>query len=94
MKQTKKQRTEITIETHSLTIIKIRNVKSESVYCDRCGRNARVLTPHEAALIFRVSKDLLSQLSGSGQIHKVGENAVCSSSLADHFKQDVRFIED
>jgi hypothetical protein len=94
MKQTKKRRTEITIETHSLTIIKIRNVKSGQVFCSRCSRDVQVLTPLHAALIFRVSNEFIADLLLTGHIHNAVENALCSVSLADHFKQEIRFLED
>lgn len=88
------RRTEITIETRSLTIIKIQNANTETIFCPQCKSRVPPLTPLNAALIFRVGKDLLETLTGSGKLHRLGENALCPASIADHFKQEIRFIED
>lgn len=89
-----KRRTEITIETHSLTIIRMRGGKTDSAFCENCRREMQFFTPAQAALIFRVNAEFLETLLGSNQIHAVGEDAICAGSLADYFKHEIRFIED
>lgn len=94
MSESKKRRMEITIETHSLTIIRAVNGKLNSAFCEKCRVDVNVLSPAAAALIFRVSADFLETIFRSDRIHNVGENALCGDSLAGYFKQQVRFIED
>jgi len=94
MTETNKRRTEITIETHSLTIIRIRGGKTNMAFCENCRRNAQFFTPAQAVLIFRVNAEFLDELLRSSEIHAVGKNAVCAASLAGYFKQEIRFVED
>ena len=94
MNKSNKRRLEITIETHSLTIIRMRNGKTDQTFCENCLRDVHIFTPARAALIFRVTAEFLETLFHSNQIHTVGENAVCANSLADYFKQELRFVED
>jgi hypothetical protein len=90
-----RRRTEITIETHSLTIIKIRGGKTNAAFCEICCRDAQFFTRAQAALIFRVDLEFLNALCRSNQIHAVGVNGgICAASLAGYFKQELRFVED
>lgn len=83
---TDKRRTEITIETHSLTIIKTRFVKSTSAYCENCQATVMAFAPAQAALIFRVGEQFMEELCLSKQIHRAGESALCGNSLVGYFK--------
>jgi hypothetical protein len=94
MNETKIRRTEITIETHSLTIIKMRGGNIDAAFCETCGRNVQILTTVHAALIFGAGVEFIEALLYSNQIHAIAENAVCAASLADYFKQKIRFVED
>lgn len=94
MKETKKRRTEILIETHQLTIIRVNSKKDDLFFCPTCEKKVAVFNPTQAALIFNVSEHLLEQFSRRGQIHFMGENALCGLSLADKFKKEIRFTED
>jgi adenosine/AMP kinase len=89
-----KRRTEVMIETHSLTIIRIRGDKKESVFCHNCGRNVQSLAAPHAALIFIVDAELLAALLYSKQVHAVIANQICAASLADYFNRQIRFVED
>lgn len=94
MKKSVKKRTEITIETHQLTIIRIREGRNDLVFCKGCGLNVRSFTHDQAALIFRVKEEILDALMRANQVHTINGEAVCGASLADYFKQEIRFIED
>ena len=94
MNEASRRRTEITIETHSLTIIRMRGGKTNPVFCQNCLMNVQTFTPAQAVLIFRINAEFLDALFRSNQIHAVGENAVCAVSLADYSKQDIRFVEE
>ena len=90
MSESYKRRTEITVETHSLTIIKMRNGKADFCFCQRCGENVSVFAPAHAAFIFRVQVRCLEKLSESNEIHLVNEDALCGNSLVNYYK---RFYE-
>lgn len=94
MNETKTKRTEITIETHSLTIIRTRGGIIDAAFCETCGRNVQIFTTAHAALIFGSEVEFIEALGYSNQIHAVAENVVCAASLADYFKQKIRFVED
>lgn len=92
---TTKRQTQITIETHSLTIIKTRTGgKSNSVYCRRCKSDVATFRHAHAALIFRVDAGELERLSQIGLIHAAGRSDLCANSLAEHFRQEIRFVKD
>jgi hypothetical protein len=77
-----------------LTIIKLRGGKTGEVFCKNCERDVRIFSPAQAILIFRVGAEFLETLTRSNQIHLVAEGAVCGNSLADYFKQKIRFGEE
>lgn len=94
MNETKRRRTQITIETHSLTIIKIRCAKSDLIYCPDCRINVAIFSPPHASLIFRVDGDDLECLCQNNQIHYAAREALCGNSLAVFFRREIRFLED
>lgn len=85
MKEAKKRRLEITTETHTLRVIRIRHSRSNSGYCRNCGKDVTVFSASQAALIFGTEEPILERLFLSNQIHEVGEAALCGSSLVDYF---------
>jgi hypothetical protein len=89
-----KRRTEITIETQSLTIIRMHGAKTDFVYCRNCQTEVGGFPPPHASLIFSVAGRELSRLCQNGQIHFALPSVLCGNSLADYFKQEIRFIED
>lgn len=95
MSESKKRRTEITIETHSITIIRTRNNdKSGFVYCRNCKTNVASFRQSHAALIFRVDPSELVRLFQINLIHAADNDALCGSSLATHFNKEILYVED
>jgi hypothetical protein len=90
-----KRQTQITIETHSLTIIRTRsNGKSNFVRCRQCCAEVAVFRHAHAALIFGVELPELERLCQTNQIHLADDSALCGNSLAAFFNREVRFVED
>ncbi|HLM62158.1 MAG TPA: hypothetical protein VK308_15245 [Pyrinomonadaceae bacterium] len=90
-----KRKTEITIETHQLTIIRTRyNGKSSFVYCRNCGMNVASFQQAHAALIFRVGVGELNRLFQINSIHAADDFALCGNSLADFFNREIHYVED
>lgn len=95
MNETKTRRTEIMIETHSLTIIKMsQRTPTNFVYCRNCQMKTAFFGASAATLIFRVTTAEIERLLQTGQIHTNEGSALCGNSLAEYFKNEVRFVQD
>ena len=90
----KKRRTEITIETYNLTIIRTRGANAGFVYCRNCRTKVAVFPAAQAALIFRVDAGELERLFQIDLIHFADADAFCGKSLAEFFKKEIRCVED
>jgi hypothetical protein len=95
MNKTSRKRTEITIETRSRTIIRIRNGKWDLRSCRNCGCETLTFTPANAALIFKLDARLIEELLKRSEVHYADENAnLCGSSLAGFSETEIRYLED
>ena len=94
MDKPNKRRLEITIETHQLTIIRMRNGKSSFVYCRHCRTEVASLRHAHAALIFRVALPEIERLFQTNQIHLADDAALCGNSLAEFFNKEIHYVED
>lgn len=82
-----KKRTEITVETHQVTIIRTRG--ASSVYCEVCCANVRVFSPLQIVSVFHFNLEEIKQLFLNNQIHFVGlTEMLCGNSLADYFEKN------
>jgi hypothetical protein len=77
-------RTEITIETHEVIVIRHRS-KFPKPSCVKCGAQAVLLTLDEATVVFRRTTRELCRLVEEGKIHFIetarGSLLVCPESL-------------
>jgi hypothetical protein len=89
-----KRHTEITIETHSLTIIRVRGDKSGLVYCRHCRENVATFRHAHAALIFRAELSEIERLSQINSIHTADDAALCGNSLAGFYSKEIHYVED
>jgi len=81
---TTKRRTEITVKTHTITIIRRRSAKSD--YCEKCRAEVRVFTVSEIVSGFCLESSELKQLSLAGKIHFVGSTEMlCGNSISAYF---------
>lgn len=90
----KKKRTEITVETHTVTIIRALNAGHNIARCDVCSEDVMALPDQYAALIFRVNESELELFASSGDIHRAQNQGLCGNSLGTFFEQEIRYIED
>ncbi len=78
-------RTEITIETHEVMVIRRRGSYPKS-RCPHCGDQATMMTLDEATTVFEVSTRNLFRFIEGGELHSVetpkGTLLVCSESLS------------
>ncbi len=84
---TNKKRTEITVKTHQVTIIRTRG--KSSVYCEICRVNVQIFLPQQIVSVFHLKLEEIKQLFLAGKIHFVGlTETVCGNSLADYFEKN------
>jgi hypothetical protein len=62
------RRTEITIETHSITIIRT-NDRRFSAHCERCGKTVSAFTPEQIAVFLRLDLNEICRRIESGELH-------------------------
>lgn len=75
---------QITIETHSITVIRA-GKDSLSTYCEHCRKEVAVLTPGQIAEIFQTTLTDIFCRIGAEQIHltrnECGTALICGDSL-------------
>ncbi len=82
---TNKRRTEITIETHAITIIRMRN--ASTVYCKICGEEVQTFSVSQIISGFCVESAEIRRLFRAGEIHFVGlTQMLCGNSIAAYFR--------
>ena len=78
------RKTEITIETHSITIIRT-NDRRFSAYCERCGKTVSAFTPEQIANVLHVDLTEVCRRVEGKQIHltRTERSAalICGNSL-------------
>ena len=81
----RKPRTEITFETHEVTIIRFR--KSKKIFCETCREVVPHLWLEGVAMSLPLSEPEVHRLTSAGLIHSTpfadGRRLLCSKSLAD-----------
>ncbi|MGH9843676.1 MAG: hypothetical protein ACREEM_33485 [Blastocatellia bacterium] len=78
------KRTETTIETHQVRIIRRRKPETEA-WCDACAAAVRMVAPEPAAALAGVTPRAIYRRIESGQLHFVetpdGALLICTNSL-------------
>ncbi|HEY0461439.1 MAG TPA: hypothetical protein VGC97_20050 [Pyrinomonadaceae bacterium] len=81
-----KRETEITIETHEITIIRLHTYQSTTVFCRRCRARLKHFSVARAAAVLKISETAIFRLVEDGQVHSTetaaGRLLVCGNSLA------------
>lgn len=82
-----KRRTEITMETHEVTIIRLRENQSPTRFCRACRASVRHLPIARAALFLGISETAAFRLVENNQVHSAESDAgallICQNSLSD-----------
>jgi len=82
--KSKTHRTEITIETHSITIIRTSG-NPVSAYCEHCQETVTAFSPKQAAGFLHLTLAEICLLIQSGQIHLTqtgrGTGLICGNLL-------------
>lgn len=81
------RRTEFTIETEDVLIIRNKKRKSFSADCEICGCNSQMITPRQAALIIQTTQREIFRLVEENKLHFIefqdGDLFVCAKSLCE-----------
>ena len=79
----KTRRTEVTIETDEIWIIR-RSASGFAAWCPACARQTTMITPDEAALLAELDPRDVQRLVIDGRIHNNGPagSFICSNSIA------------
>ena len=95
-----KRRTEIKIETHETTIIRVRTRQTANAFCELCRERLPHFSVRRAAAVLRLSETAVFKLAESGQIHSTenarGELFICGISItkaADEINRENDFKE-
>lgn len=84
-----RQKTEITIETRSITIIRARG-RRFAAYCQSCGKTVSAFTPEQIALFLRLDiKEICCRIE-AGEFHLIETGRtvalICGNSETQKFK--------
>ena len=90
MNQTDRQRTEITIETHSITIIQT-NSRRHSAHCERCGETVSAFTPEQTAMFLRLDLTEICRRIEAGKLHLTETGRAVALVCGNSETKQVRF---
>ncbi len=80
----KKKRTETTIETHQVQIVRRRRREVEA-WCSDCAENVRMIAPESAAVLAQVTLRAVFRRVEAGELHFIetrdGALLICLNSL-------------
>lgn len=80
-----KRKIRITVETHSLTILRMRDNSTSAMWCADCGSQTQSVTVELAARVCSVSQRAIFRLVQAGRLHfnetPAGELLICAESL-------------
>ena len=94
MTNTQRRRTEITIETRKITIVRTSVRRSDMIDCIHCGSHVPTMSEVHAAMVLGLDVGEMAGIAREGGIHRAGNGSLCGSSLAAYCGHEVRFIED
>ena len=85
-----KQRSEMKIETHEVTVVRVRSAQSREFRCAECGETGTHVTVPRAAALIGFSEFAIFRLAEGKSIHSVedvtGKLWLCSNSLVPYLK--------
>ena len=84
----RRRRTEITIETRKLTIIRTSASQHDLAGCQQCGGNVSTIQDRHA-IALGLDEGRIFELTQTGAIHRVSNGSLCGSSLAAYYSDQV-----
>ncbi|PYT00030.1 MAG: hypothetical protein DMF63_08655 [Acidobacteria bacterium] len=86
MDEDERIRTEITIETQSVT--RIRTISGTGSFCSDCREIVIAILDSQAARAIGTNEEHIASLRLSGEIHEIEKAAICSASLARYVRKE------
>lgn len=90
MTELKKRRTEITIETHSITIIRT-NDQRFSTHCEYCGKTVSAFTPEQIATFMRLDISEICRRIDAGELHLTETGRTVALVCGNSEKKEIQF---
>lgn len=90
MTEPTKRRTEITIETHSITIIRT-NDQRFSTHCVRCEKTVSAFTPEQLAIFMRLDINEICHRIDSGELHLTETGRSVALVCGNSEKKEIQF---
>ncbi|HYP01398.1 MAG TPA: hypothetical protein VER76_14505 [Pyrinomonadaceae bacterium] len=88
-----KRTTRITVETHSLTVLRTRDSNTFDMWCAACGAETQMVTVRLAASLCSVTQRTIFRLVEAGSLHfnetNAGELLICEQSLQRRLQKNV-----
>lgn len=79
-------KTEMRLETHELTVIRIRRSQAVSAFCQKCNAEVLHLTVARAAVVLRISETAVFHLAEGDSVHSLENEAgallICGNSVS------------
>lgn len=85
-----KRRTEITIETHSITIIRTSDQRF-SAFCERCKKTVSAFTPEQLAVFMRLDLNEICRRIESGELHLTESGRTVALVCGNSEKREIQF---
>jgi hypothetical protein len=85
-----KRRTEITIETHSITIIRTSDQRFSS-FCERCEKTVSAFTPEQLATLMRLELNEICRRVDSGELHLTETGRSFALVCGNSERKEIRF---
>lgn len=90
MTEPKKRRTEITIETHSITIIRTNDQRFSS-FCERCDKTVSAFSPEQLAMFMRLDLNEICRRIESGELHLTETGRTVALVCGNSEKKEIQF---
>ncbi len=84
MIENKRQRIEISVETHEIKTIRIRGGAANSAYCPRCQAETSVFSSEQIAALLKISDSEVCRDIETGKFHLIeseGAAFICGGSM-------------
>lgn len=83
------RRTQITIETHTTTVIRATGDGLRTAYCPGCKAVAADLSAADAAAILGLGESEITLFQNTGELHLTEAGGLCGNALVEHAKHAV-----
>ena len=84
-----RRKTQITIETHTTTVIRSTGDALQTAFCAACMDTVADLSPADAAAILQIGQSELDLFRSTGELHTTEAGGLCGKALVDHSRREI-----